>query len=105
MAGARDDDRIRVGEHPAGQGRAGGHQRDGVLRAGSHHLQVIAAGENARLAGEDHYRAVLFRLVQSLVQSVDYGGGNGIHLAVVESQCGDAVFELVGKQLSHGGRS
>ncbi|SST12801.1 Uncharacterised protein [Acinetobacter baumannii] len=102
VPGAGDDHRIGMGEQAASQGRAGGDQVDGILRAGGHDLQVVATGEDARLAGDDDHGLVLQGLVESLVEGVDHRRGDGVHLAVVEGQGGDAVFELVADQLAHG---
>ena len=59
-----DDHRVGWGEQAASQGRAGGDQVDGILRAGGHDLQVVATGEDARLASDDDHGLVLQGLVE-----------------------------------------
>ena len=101
MAWAGHDDRVGVRQHAARQGRAGGDQGHGVLRAGGHYLEVVAAGENARLAGDDDDGLVLHGLVQRAIKGGDDVRGNGVDLAVAQGQGGDAIFEVVGDQLTH----
>ncbi|MNQ98598.1 hypothetical protein D3C85_1142960 [compost metagenome] len=101
VPGAGDDDREGVSQQAAGQGRTGGHQVDGGLWPGRHHLEVVAAGENARLAGDDHHGAIFLGLVERSIERGDHIGGDGVDLAIAERQGRDAVFELVGNQLTH----
>ncbi|MCY1555960.1 hypothetical protein D9M68_926660 [compost metagenome] len=82
MARAGDDHGIGVGQHAAGQGGASGDQGDGVLRAGGHDLEVVASGEDSRLAGDDHHRTILLGAVQCGVEGGDHIRGDGVHLAV-----------------------
>ena len=101
MAGAGHDDRVGVRQHAARQCGAGSYQIDGVLRAGGHHLEVVATGENARLAGDDDNGAIGFGLVQGGIEGGDHVRGNGVDLAVADSQGGNAVFELIADQVAH----
>ncbi|MNE43158.1 hypothetical protein D3C80_1373200 [compost metagenome] len=102
MARAGDDHGVGVGQHASSQSGAGGDQGDGVLRAGSHDLEVVPAGKNARLPGDYHHGAVLLGAVQGRIEGGDHIRRDGIHLAIGKGQGGDAVFELVGDQLTHG---
>ncbi|MNM29942.1 hypothetical protein D3C81_404910 [compost metagenome] len=101
VARAGNDDRERVREHASGQGGACGDQADGFFRACGHDLQVVAAGENARLAGDDYHRAVLRGLVEGGIEGLDDVGRDSVDLAVVQGQGRNAVFEVVGNQLTH----
>ncbi len=101
MSGAGDDHRERVGQQATGEGGTGGHQADGFLGAGGHHFQIVATGEDARLAGDDHHRAVAGGLVQGGVEGGNHVRGNGIDLAIAQGQGRDTVFEMVGDQFTH----
>ncbi|MNM35586.1 hypothetical protein D3C81_462860 [compost metagenome] len=101
MARAGNNDRERVRQHAPGQGGAGGDQADRFLRAGGHHLEVVAAGENARLAGDYDYGTIRHRLIQGSIERGNDVWRDGVDLAVVQGQGRDAVFEVVGNQLTH----
>ena len=103
VAGAGDDDREGVREHPARQAGARGDEGDRVLRARGHHLQVVATGEHPRRAGDDDDRPVGLGPVQRRVEGRDDLRGDGVHLAVVQGQGGDAVLEVVADQVAHAG--
>ncbi|MNC50206.1 hypothetical protein D3C75_994330 [compost metagenome] len=101
MARAGNNDRERVRQHAPGQGGAGGDQADRFFRAGGHHLEVIAAGKDAGLTGDDYHRTILGGLVQGGIESGNDVWRDGVDLAVVQGQGRDAVFEVVGNQLTH----
>ncbi|MNI86694.1 hypothetical protein D3C73_1438080 [compost metagenome] len=88
-------------EQAPGQGGAGGDQADGFLGACGHHFKVIAAGQDAWLAGDDDHGAILLGAVQGGVEGSDDIRRDGVDLAVVQGQGGDAVFGVVGNQLAH----
>jgi len=102
MAGAGDDHRERVRQQAAGQGGTGGDQGDGLFRARRHHLEVVATREDAWLAGDDHHGAFLRGAVEGGIEGRDDIRRDGVDLAVVQGQGGDAVFGVVGNQLAHG---
>lgn len=103
MTRAGDDDRVGVSEHASRQRGASSHQVDCILRARGHHLQVIAAGKNARLAGDDDDGAILFGAVEGGIERSDHVRRDGIDLAIAQGEGGDAVFELIADQVAHGG--
>lgn len=79
----------------------GSDQRHGVLRARRHDLQIVAAGQDAWLPGENHDGTVLLGAIQRSVERLEHGRRKGVDLAIAQRQRGNAVFELVGDQLTH----
>ena len=75
---------------------------DRLLRAGGHHLQVIAAGKNPRLASDDDDGAILLGAVEGGIERSDHVRRDGIDLTIAQGEGGDAVFELIADQVAHG---
>ena len=103
MTRAGDDDRVGVGEHASRKRGASSHQVDCILRAGCHHLQVIAAGKNPRLASDDDDGAILLGAVEGGIERSDHVRRDGIDLTIAQGEGGDAVLELIADQVAHGG--
>jgi hypothetical protein len=68
MAGAGNDDGLRVGQHAPRQRRASRDQINGSLWPGHHDLEVITTAQNAGLAGNDDDGTGRFGLVQSAIE-------------------------------------
>ncbi len=101
VASAHRNHREGVRQQAAGQGGAGGNQSLGRIRAGGHDLQIIATGEDTGLATQHHNRAVLLGLIQRRVDRSNHVRRQGIDLAIVQAQVGNAIGKTVGNQFAH----
>jgi hypothetical protein len=92
MACAGNDGRLRVSEDPHQQPPTGADEVAGGICARGHHRQIKTSAQLSRASNETDGCRLSLGSVERRMEGVDHRVGQGIRLAIIDSNHGDAVL-------------